>query len=442
MLIEIPQKLTPVSAVKFSRYLFSLEEADEYSYDFKNMQHCHPFGLLVVANAIRYNIKKYSNSTHIPLNTQSTQGGQFAASFGFYSSIGFDIGENKEETDIGDGYIPIKSISKAELNSKYLDATTLNDKIVRHAGELTQLLMPYKSREVQGALQYCFREIIRNTFEHANVDNIWVCGQYWPSREEAEIALLDEGIGIYESLKSNPYINVSSCKEANGLALQPGLSRTLGFKQKEYDIWQNSGYGLYVASTLCAMCGGYFLVNSGDSCMLINKNKTTNYDTKIFGTAIGLNIKTDSKQLRNFGRTLSIIVEEGERKAKENGEKRILSASKVTTIASMIRHIETTVEERKTYQILEAKNGIIPLNSIVDFSPISVNSRGEISGTFMYNGEYYEGRLLNVDAVNRRLYVEHKKNIQVLVRNAKNGIYTLLEPHRYNKMMRASKYFK
>ena len=147
-------------------------------------------------------------------------------------------------------------------------------------------------------------------------------------------------------------------------------------------------------------------------------------------------------QLHNFGRTLSIIVEEGERKAKENGEKRILSASKVTTIASMIRHIETTVEERKTYQVVDAKKGIIPLNTVVEFSPISANSRGEISGTFMYNGEYYEGRLLNVDAVNRRLYVEHKKNIQVLVRNAKNGIYTLLEPHRYNKMMRASKYFK
>lgn len=32
---------------------------------------------------------------------------------------------------------------------------------------------------------------------------MWVCGQYWPSFELAEIAIADEGIGIYNSITQN-----------------------------------------------------------------------------------------------------------------------------------------------------------------------------------------------------------------------------------------------
>lgn len=81
---------------------------------------------------------------------------------------------------------------------------------------------------------------------------------------------MDEGIGILKSLQSNSRISARSCEEANYLALQPGMSRTIGLKQDPMDIWQNSGYGLYVASTLCAMTGGYFIISSGNSAVLDN----------------------------------------------------------------------------------------------------------------------------------------------------------------------------
>jgi len=122
------------------------------------------------------------------------------------------------------------------------------------------------------------------------------------------------------------------------------MTRVIGLKQDPMDLWQNSGYGLYVASTLCAMTGGYFIVSSGTSAVLVNSKEQSEYQASPKGTVICLNIKTDSKKLCNFDDTLNAIVCEGQKKAFDNGEKRILTASKVTTIASMVKHIENTVQ--------------------------------------------------------------------------------------------------
>lgn len=378
-------------------------------------------------------MERLNEARHSVINTEVTQGGQFAASFGFYQSIGFNIGLAKDEDEEGDRYIPIKKISAQDLHSEYLDTLMLNEKVNRHAATLSQMLIGNQPTVVQDALQYCFREIMRNTFEHANIDSLWVCGQYWPARKEAEIAVLDEGIGVFRSLHANSRISVSSCKEANKLALQPGLSRTLGMKQDPFDVWQNSGYGLYVASTLCAMNGGYFVLSSGDSAILVNSQNQIEYSGAQQGTAVCLNIRVNSKKLKQFDQTLSAIVNEGERKARENGEKRILTASKVTTIASMIRHIENEItdEAEKTWN----DESIIPINTEVVFEARSCNARGEISGGFSYNGKEYRGLLLNVDSFNRKKFVEEKMKVRVVVRKLSNNIYKLLESHKYKKTL-------
>lgn len=127
---------------------------------------------------------------------------------------------------------------------------------------------------------------------------------------------MDEGIGIFKSLKSNPKITVSTCEEANALALQPGLSESLGKKQNPLDQWQNSGYGLYVSSTLCALTGGYFIISSGNSALLINESEQK-YNSNQIGTAICLNIRTNAQSLSSFDTTLKEIVAEGEKKQRK-----------------------------------------------------------------------------------------------------------------------------
>ena len=433
MNIKIPSKLTPLNVINFSNELWSCNPDQNYTYDFQNMQHCHPYGLLVLASVIRNNINRHPNSKHELIGTSATQGGEFAASFGLYQSIGKDIGLAKEEDDIGYRYIPIKKISAKDLHTRYSGTTLLNEKVNQHSAFLADILVGDQSQTVREAIQYCFREIMRNTFEHAHTDDLWVCGQYWPTRHEAEIAILDEGIGILKSLQSNPRIQVSSCAEANALAVQPGLSCTLGQKNDPYNMWQNSGYGLYVASTLCGINGGYFVLSSGDSALLINANEEHQYGCHQVGTAVCLNIRTDSRKLRDFDTTLAAVVAEGETKAQENGTKRILTASKVTTIASMIRHIEQSA--CYTAGIPEKSIGLVPINESVVFEAQSTNRQNEVVGIFTYNGKCFNGVLVNVSGFNKTRYVTEQMRISAIVRKYKNGIYTLLESHRYKKYL-------
>lgn len=47
MVIQIPERLSPLPALNFSKSLASLHREKEFIYDFTNMQHCPPFGMLI-----------------------------------------------------------------------------------------------------------------------------------------------------------------------------------------------------------------------------------------------------------------------------------------------------------------------------------------------------------------------------------------------------------
>ncbi len=91
-----------------------------------------------------------------------------------------------------------------------------------------------------------------------------------PHKKQAEIGILDVGVGIRNSLSKNPHLTLESDRDALNLALMPGISGKM-FKgvvrnAYDYDPWQNSGYGLYAVSRLCGL-GGKFLIGSGDAAL-------------------------------------------------------------------------------------------------------------------------------------------------------------------------------
>lgn len=45
----------------------------------------------------------------------------------------------------------------------------------------------------------------------------------------------------------------------------------VGLYQDPYDDWQNSGYGLYVSSSLCTL-GGHFILASGNDATFLNNS--------------------------------------------------------------------------------------------------------------------------------------------------------------------------
>ena len=71
------------------------------------------------------------------------------------------------------------------------------DLIEREACRLATVLTADK--QAQYLRTYILRELMRNVPEHSGADDLWVCGQHWIDGD-AEIAIIDEGIGIKESL--------------------------------------------------------------------------------------------------------------------------------------------------------------------------------------------------------------------------------------------------
>lgn len=333
MTINVPHSLTPLDALNFSKFISTQHREREFVYDFSEMQHCPAFGMLIVSNAIRNNQHAFPKAQHIPINYQSTQGCQLASEFGFFQACGWDIGRLPNIGSYGESYIPIKKLSITDLQSRYLSSTiVLGEMIDRYSYELASTLTQNQDSESTKVIQYCLREIIRNAYEHGKTDEVWVCGQFWEKRQSAQIAIIDSGCGIYKSLRQNRHYNPRNDQEANKLALQPGVTRTYGLKQGD-DIWDNSGYGLFMASSICSL-GGSFWLCSGKDATLVNESNQLNYQISYHGTAVCMDIHTD--RIDDIERVLPEIARKGNEKAEAHGSNRVLTASKVSTIASIV----------------------------------------------------------------------------------------------------------
>lgn len=337
--IWIKQTLKPKDALQCAQYIANRPLYNQFYYDFSKMQHCPPFGVLAIANAIRANMKKYPHSEHIPTRTGETQGCNYARSLGLFKVLGWEDGK-KELHEYGQPFhIPIIEITSDSLRGEFGKNTyVLGNMIDQAAEKMATTLTRSPDLEVTKTLQYCIREMVRNTFEHGKTDSVWISGQYWPQKGKAEIAIMDEGCGIKKSLQGNSRFKCTTDRDANKLALQPGVSRMVGIHQDPYDDWQNSGYGLYVSSSLCTL-GGHFIIASGDDATFINECGQKNYNTAITGTIVCLAI--DANNITDLSKMLKQIVSEGSRISKEYGKDRILTASKVSSIASITSHLRS-----------------------------------------------------------------------------------------------------
>ena len=149
--------------------------------------------------------------------------------------------------------------------------------------------------------------------------------------KDDEIAILDEGIGIFKSLSQNRihrnYIN--SNDEALKWAIKPGVSVAFDPSKgnNSNDTWANSGYGLFMISEICKLTTGRFTLVSGDDCLRVFSNAIGNYGVHFNGTALGIRVGTT-----NIGKCQAIIDS-----ARSNGEetaKNIKNAFKEASVPS------------------------------------------------------------------------------------------------------------
>ena len=307
--------------LKFSEEINSIIPDEEMILDFSKMHKFDPLPMLMIGSIIREYRFKHSN---IPFKVTWSDkiGKDYAGTMGFFKYISekLEIGKMPGEANGSSNYIPITPIQFDELQKtenregRYF---VLGDLIEREAGNLARVV-DRGNKELHKLLSYLIREIMRNTPEHAETDKLWICGQYWPSYNLAEIAILDEGIGIFKSITRNHFHKdyIKDNKIALQWALKAGISDAFkpSNKQKDDDVWANSGFGLFMVSEICKHLNGSFCLISYEDYILIDNNGEKMGSTSFNGTAIRIKVPCDN--IDDAGNIISKIASEGEKQSK------------------------------------------------------------------------------------------------------------------------------
>jgi len=294
VVLRLPTNLNAASAIEFIDNLYAQPDAEHYVFDFKELNWVEPFSLLYVS----YHLAVYQQSkpdiSFSMKNFNINHAHLYAAHMGFFKSFGHDFGKSPGEASGNSYYVPISIFNIPELESEAFDeGVEVGDVLERHSRKLACVLTREDDGPLVETLEYALREMFRNVVEHSGAKQIGFCAQYWPSKGRVELAILDNGIGIWNSLKNNPFLIIESDKDAINYSLLPGISGKAykGAPKRRKGFWSNSGFGLYMTSQLCRN-GGDFFMCSGTGGVYLKGWQKRNFRAKLKGTALRLALDT------------------------------------------------------------------------------------------------------------------------------------------------------
>ena len=274
---------------------------DDVVLDFSRMTNFDPLPMLMAGAIIkRFRYQYHDNAFSI----SGINGKSYAGTMGFfkYLSESISVGKSPGEATGSSNYIPITPISIRSLQERAFrdgGSIEIGDMIERASARLSHVI-DRGNKELHKLLTYLVREILRNTPEHAQTDEMWICGQYWPTYQLAEIAIIDEGIGVFQSITRNAthakYIhdNRSALKWAIRAGISESFRPAYEFKPHDYDVWKNSGFGLYMVSQICQKLNGSFCIISYGDALLIDNHGVAEKSTSFHGTAIRIRVPTNN----------------------------------------------------------------------------------------------------------------------------------------------------
>jgi hypothetical protein len=317
----ILRELNTNDSLRIAYELGNLEVDEKLNFKAK-LKWVRPFGMLVTASSIKQIRNRYKD---IPFNLEYNQnhsGVNYAGHMGFFKSISekIDVGKMPGEANGNDNYIPITELDFSKIHNDEIDKgkfVVMGEVIEQEASRLAKVLSR-DDKEMHTLLTYLIREILRNIPEHADVKQAWICGQYW-SDKTAEIAIVDDGIGIKESLRKNKIHReyIETDEDALKFAIKAGISQAFqpSRKNKSEDEWANSGFGLYMVSEICKELQGSFVLASGNKYIKINQDGEMKLGETLFkGTAVKVTISTN--KILKSRQMISKIAMQGEQQAK------------------------------------------------------------------------------------------------------------------------------
>lgn len=318
MIYTVPE-LTFNEAVTLEKDLSQIAPDPDFTFDFSRVGRFEPLSMLVMGAIMRRYRKKYLCNQFYARGVADKT---YAATMGFFQYISPDlhVGKAPGEANGSSSYLPITPISLSTLKKEHVNQGLYweNGDIIEHEAARLATIVDRGDRQLHMLLTYLIREILRNTPEHAETEQMWICGQYWRKNDVAEIAILDEGIGVFQSITKNrahcEYITDN--ESALEWAIHAGISQAMApsAKQKSNDVWANSGFGLYMVSQICKKLNGNFALISYDDFIHLSNHGPRKGKTSFHGTAIG--IRVPSKRVHDAESIIREINKKGEAEAR------------------------------------------------------------------------------------------------------------------------------
>lgn len=188
------------------------------------------------------------------------------ADISYLKTINFPEGiEEIEKIAIKKTYLPIihlrlENCSKEEitrqlaaLHTKYLDLLKTN---VVADQRFLELL-------TNNTFGFLLGELFDNIEEHSNAKNVYLFAQYWPKLNSCELCIIDDGVGLFGSLK-NAGRDIRNTEDALHKILETGLSAKTEFG----DIRRGTGIKNTRAAITNKEINGEFFIMSGDAAFL------------------------------------------------------------------------------------------------------------------------------------------------------------------------------
>lgn len=319
MIINLPQRFDRDELSGFFSDLDAARDEPEVVVDFSPLTYSFPSAMLVAGSKIREWVTYRSQNGYLsrPAGIDSQRSvHSYLMHLGFFDFIYMDEGNRVDQVRGSIKYLPISRVSIPPFDPYTGNVHEWHKSIFEKSKKLAGILAgSYDDSEELRVYSYSIREVIRNVFEHSGASECFICGQRWWNGR-VEIAILDEGVGILNTLKDSH--DIHDDLHALKLALTAGVSRTNSLSEQE-NVFGNSGFGLYVLSNLAASFG-WFALGSGAGRVIGYQNTVRLVEKFSFsGTFFGMRLNT---QPRNFRAVLNEIIAEGESESGLDGVRR------------------------------------------------------------------------------------------------------------------------
>ena len=308
--ISIPRELRlaeHVFALKLDH--IDLSFVDVCTFDFRNCEFGEPLPILLLADKIKRLAGNFGGTCKFRLLPGKTAFSSFADHVGLFRYMGWARGREPGEAYGSTGYLPIETFDILDFKRKAGKGPIgelINDEATRMAVVLSQT----DEGSTFDVLQYAIREIMRNAAEHSDGTRATIMAQYWPTRYEAEIVVIDNGVGIPNNLYENEYVDCNNARQALKFALLPGISGvSLEKRINQDEFWGNSGFGLFVTSRICAENGLFRLISDRQGLSLVG-DRQIEHDWVHHGTCVQMRLRT--RKSTAIQADIPRLIEEGE----------------------------------------------------------------------------------------------------------------------------------